>query len=106
MSRAAICSPMKISLHFLYANPNSYYSFLTRRIKTRRRDIRGQADERHAFEAYCIEALKRGKFFSFFGCKPLKRPVSPKGIKEIQAFLFGFPWIFLDLFGSLYAASA
>jgi hypothetical protein len=104
--RAPVRKAQIFSRHFRYANQNSCYCFLTRRIKTRQRDIRRQANERHAFEAYRIETLKRGKFFIFFGCNPLKRPVSAKGIQEIQAFLFGFPWFFLDFLGSPYAIFA
>jgi hypothetical protein len=84
------------SLHFLYVNSNSCYSFLTRRIKTADVSSGDIGQERHALEAYCIEALSGEKFFIFFGCNSLKRPNSAKGIQGNPSF---FIWIFLDFLG-------
>jgi hypothetical protein len=55
------------------------------------------AEEQKTLERFGEEAEIGEEFFIWIRCNPLK---SPDSAKEIQAFLLGFIWFCLDLFGA------
>jgi hypothetical protein len=69
-----------------------------------KREPRPMAVERGGFETLCTQPEARVErqedFFIWIRCNPLKSPDSAKESKEMQAFLFGFIWFCLDLFGA------